>query len=206
MMSNGQPELINGRTVTFNPESHLYLVDGVPVPSVTQVVREVLEWQYHDVDPAVLKRAADLGVALHKEIEDYENEGVIGYSMEFSNYLKLKGRHGFNVLESEKIIYIEIDGKVICAGRLDMILDDSMDETLILGDIKRTYNVHPEHLKLQLNLYRIGYEQCYGQDIGRLMCIHLRKHVHEIIPVPVDEAYALMMLRRFKESDPSIRK
>jgi hypothetical protein len=195
-----KPEIINGRTVTFDPESHLYVVDGIPVPSVTQVVRDVLEWQYHDVDPAVLKRAADLGTALHKEIEDYENEGIMGSSTEFRNYLKLKRLYGFNVLESEKIIFIEDQGQVICAGRLDMILDDSTDETLILGDVKRTYNVHLDHLKLQLNLYKIGYEQCYKRDIGRLMCIHLRKHVHEIIPVDVDTDHAWAILDRFRKS------
>ncbi|MCF7933113.1 MAG: hypothetical protein K9K93_08080, partial [Acholeplasmataceae bacterium] len=63
-MDNGKETVIvNGRTVEFDANQHIYLVDGIAVPSVTQIVRRTLDWQYTDVDPMVLKRAADLGTA-----------------------------------------------------------------------------------------------------------------------------------------------
>lgn len=189
--------VVNHKSLSYNESTHEYIVDGIAVPSVTQIVRQTLDWQYTDIDPMVLKRAADLGTALHKEIESFEKNHILGRTREFNNYLVLKKRHGFEVVDSERIIFIEKNGQVLCAGRLDMIVHDSNKDGLVLADIKRTYSIHPEHLMLQLNLYRIGYRQCYGFDIDRMVCIHLRNHVHEVIQVPIDEAFAWDKLHSF---------
>lgn len=190
-------QMINGRIIEFIEETHTYYVDGIEVPSVTQIVAAVLPSQYKNIDPMVLKRAADKGVSLHKEIELYETENILGHSQEFNNYLKLKKRHLFNPIENEILIYIEHEGKPVCAGRLDMIIDNSQDGNLGIADIKRTYNIHREHLKLQLNLYALGYEQCYHQKINFLRCIHLRKFESNYIEIPIDQNYALEKIKAF---------
>jgi hypothetical protein len=51
---------------TFNPESHLYEVDGHPIPSVTQVMRAVnISYDYSMVGAQTLEHKRQIGVALH---------------------------------------------------------------------------------------------------------------------------------------------
>ena len=107
-MANHQDNLkqiVNGRTIEFFADEHIYYVDGIQVPSVTQIVASVLPSQYKDIDPAILKKAADKGISLHKEIELFETDGVIGYTEEFKNYRRLKKSHQFEPMENEVLIY-----------------------------------------------------------------------------------------------------
>ncbi|MDY0074668.1 MAG: hypothetical protein RBR75_02130 [Acholeplasmataceae bacterium] len=190
-------EVINGRTITYKDDTHAYYVDGIQVPSVTQIVSAILPSPYQGIETQVLKQAADRGIALHKEIEDYEISGIEGQSIEFHHYKQMKRRYGIRPLHNEKLIIIERDNQVICAGRLDMIVQLEQMSGLGVSDIKRTYRIHQEHLKLQLNLYRIGYMQSYHEQIDFLVCLHLRKFVYDLIFVPIDEAYAYQALEQF---------
>lgn len=192
-------EYIRGKKVEYIDETHAYYVDGVKVPSVTQLIAALLPSPYKDVEPTVLQQAANRGVALHKEIELYEQHGQMGTSMEFNYYLYLKKFHQIEAIENEKLVIIEHDGKIVCAGRLDMIIKMNGFSGLGIGDVKRTSQVHFDHLKLQLNLYRLGYMQSYGEAINHLTCLHLRRFVHEVINVPIDEAYTNDAIKRFLE-------
>ncbi|MCF7930787.1 MAG: hypothetical protein K9L02_04715 [Acholeplasmataceae bacterium] len=190
-------QVINGKTIEFIEDTHEYYVDGIKVPSVTQIVASVLPSQYKDIDPAVLQRAADKGISLHKEIELFETTGIVGNTEEFKNYLRLKRTNQFYATENEVLIYIEYEGKPVCAGRLDMIIQSEELQGLGIGDIKRTYNIHHEHLKLQLNLYAIGYEQSYLKEIKYLRCIHLRNGESNYIDIPIDFSYASNKLKEY---------
>ena len=194
---NNIKQIINGRRVEFYHDTHEYFVDGIKVPSVTQIVATVLPSQYKDIDPVVLQRAADKGISLHKEIELYETDGVVGYTEEFKNYRRLKKTNQFQPTENEVLIYIEHEGKPVCAGRLDMIIQSKDMDGLGIGDIKRTYNIHHGHLKLQLNLYAIGYEQSYNKEINFLRCIHLRNRESNYIKVPLDKEYAFEKIKEY---------
>ena len=57
--SNNIKQVINGRKVEFIADTHEYFVDGIKVPSVTQIVASVLPNQYRDIDKDVLKQAAE---------------------------------------------------------------------------------------------------------------------------------------------------
>ncbi|MBU1094308.1 MAG: hypothetical protein KKH01_07595 [Firmicutes bacterium] len=195
--NNDIKQTINGRTVEFIDETHEYFVDGIKVPSVTQIVASVLPSQYKDIDPLVLQRAANKGISLHKEIELFETDGVYGHSEEFKNYVRLKKYHQFQSTKNEVLIYIEHEGKPVCAGRLDMIIESKEHDGIGIGDIKRTYNIHHEHLKLQLNLYALGYEQSYQKEINFLRCIHLRNRESNYIKVPLDKDYAIGKLIKY---------
>jgi hypothetical protein len=192
-----QLEIINGKRVEYIDETHTYIVDGVEVPSVTQLISAVLPSPYKDIEPGVLKQAADKGIALHEEIEQFELHGIMGSSVEFNHYLYLKKKHLFEAVENEKLIIIEYKGKVVCAGRLDMIMHMEGMNGLGVGDIKRTYQLHMSHLKLQLNLYRLGYMQSYGKEITYLRCIHLRNWTYSFVEIDVDESYAKKGIEKY---------
>ncbi len=177
-------EMINGRLVEYLDDTHQYFVDGQEVPSVTQVVGKLFPGEYKDVDPTVLARAAARGTELHAAIEDFERHGLMSDLPEFRNYLAIKDTHRFEVVDNEKLIYVEDQGQVLCAGRLDMVI--RQDNLLGLADIKRTYSLNVAKLKVQLNLYRIGYQQCYGEAIHLLRGIHLRKEQANFVNIPLD--------------------
>lgn len=177
-------EWINGRLVEYRDDTHQYFVDGKEVPSVTQLVGKLFPGEYKDVDPGVLARAAARGTELHSAIEDFERHGLMSDLQEFRNYLSIKEAHRFEVVDNEKLIYVEDQGTVLCAGRLDMVI--RQNDLLGLADIKRTYSLNTAKLKVQLNLYRIGYQQCYGEAIHLLRGIHLRNEQANFVAIPLD--------------------
>ena len=183
MASSGSTSYsIRGHLVVFHEESHEYFVDGVKVPSVTEILGRYSRLHglddYSGIPDDVHRRAAARGTALHKEIEEYEKHGVRGFSEEFRNYLMLKGRHGVKVESSElPVLIFDGSGKPVCAGRLDLLA--TINGEAALGDIKRTSRLYPAKVSLQLNLYRIGYIESYGKACDRLFVMRLRKGVSE---------------------------
>ena len=199
MASSGSTSYsIRGHSVVFHEESHEYFVDGVKVPSVTEILGRYSRLHglddYADIPQDVLRRAAARGTALHKEIEEYEKQGVRGFSEEFGNYLPLKIRHGVKVVASElPVLIFDDSGQPVCAGRLDLLATINGDAAL--GDIKRTSRLYPKKVSLQLNLYRIGCIQSYGKACDRLFVMRLRKGVSEFREFPVDEKGARDVLK-----------
>lgn len=173
--------------VTFDPETHQYTVDGKDVKSVTQLISDMLPKTYKNVDPSILKKAAEKGIALHDAIERFERFGEISPIQEFKSYLHLKRFHAIHVLESEKIVVVSHHGVPICAGRFDMVIESPHLKGKGIADVKRTAHIFDTHLRLQLNLYKLGYEQTYKEAIHYLKCLHLRYDHANYLDVSVDK-------------------
>jgi hypothetical protein len=186
---------IREHVVEFESDSHTYYVDGVEVPSISQICKMENPAMYAGIDQRTLSHAASKGVSLHKEIEDYERFDIPGRSIEFDNYLVIKEQLGFTMELSERMVIIEIDGKIACAGRFDMLSKIGEDSVLI--DFKRTSRIHLDYVTLQLNLYRLGLVQSYGYAIDRLMMIRLRNYEANIIEVPIQETETLDVLGHY---------
>jgi len=60
--------------IEFLKEEHLYLVDGIITPSVTQILQFLFPDKYKDVPPEILANKAEYGSILHKVIEIAEQE------------------------------------------------------------------------------------------------------------------------------------
>jgi len=180
---------VGEHTVTFDKASHTYEVDSKPVISVTQLIKEVLPQTYKNVDPDILKRAALRGTELHDAIEQFEVNGEFSELLEFKYYRKLKRQHQFEVKKSEQIVVVKHHGIILCAGRFDMIVESPFIQGKGIVDVKRTAHLFSDHLKLQLNLYKLGYEQTFKEPIHYLKCIHLRFHHHEYVDVSVDSKF-----------------
>lgn len=188
--------------VTFDPIKHQYWVNNQPVISVTQIINEMLPKPYKNVNPIILKKAAEKGQALHDMIEHYERFGKKTYHIEMQGYLALKAQHQINVIENEKIVLIHHHGVVIAAGRFDMVVESPFIKGLGIVDVKRMAHIHEENLMLQLNLYKLGYEQTYKKRIDYLKCIHIRHNHHEYLDVPTNQDYVKELLDRFLEKHP----
>ena len=60
---------IQGHSLEYFDEEHLYLVDGIIVPSITQILKHKFGRKYEGIDRATLQRAADKGTQIHEAIE-----------------------------------------------------------------------------------------------------------------------------------------
>lgn len=185
---------INGYTLEFIPETHTYLVDGVIVPSITQIMQVKFGGKYAAVNRAVLDEAAARGTAVHEAIERLCTTGEVTDLKEVKNFLFLQRQYGFEVVNNEVpvILFDRFSPEPIAAGRLDLVLEERSGDLKIggLGDIKRTATLDKDYLAYQLNLYRIAYMQCYNENITFLRGVHLRDDTRKYVNIPICEPVA----------------
>lgn len=198
-------------TLEYFDDTHTYLVDGIEVPSITQILKVKFGNKYDGISRDVLNHASIKGSNLHKAIEVYEKTGeelslktYDKYGIEDSdsryelrNYRFLKKHYKFEVLDNEVPIILFKNDKPIAAGRLDLVLN--LDGDIGGGDIKRTSTLDKEYLAYQLNLYRIGYRQCYGVEWKFLKGLHLREDVRKFINIPVNEDMAWSLIELYEK-------
>ena len=164
---------------------HQYVVDGVCVKSITQLLKVKFGGKYEGIDKDTLKRASELGTQMHQAIQDWCEKGIESDLVELRNFKFLKSQYDFNVIENEVPVILSYDGEPMCAGRLDMVI--MMGDRIGLADLKRTATLDKEYLAYQLNLYRIAYRQTYGIEAEFLRGIHLREDTRKFVPIPVKE-------------------
>lgn len=138
-------------SVHFDPEQHLYTVDGVQLPSVTEVCR-FLAYDYKSAQPWLAEAAARRGTAVHEAcaLIDYdeipeETPGTAGYLKAYRRFLA-DYRPDWELIE-----YSMGNTKLGYAGTLDRygVIDG---ETAIV-DIK-TGQLHNAALSAQLTGYQ----------------------------------------------------
>lgn len=185
--------------VTYDDDAHTYFVNGQQVISVTQLIALVMPPMYKNVDPDILKKAAQRGTELHDAIEKYERDGEVSDIIELRNYRHLKRYHQIEVVEQEKVVIIRDHGIPVCAGRFDMTVKSPHQQGLGIVDVKRSSHLFIDHVTLQLNLYKLGYEQTYKTPIHYLKVMHLRNHHHEYKDIPVDKKLVRKVLDQYWE-------
>lgn len=73
--------------IFFDEQEHLYLVDGVEVPSVTEILSP-LHRSYGKVNPSILEYAANRGKAVHEALEVYDLGGELEATPETAPYIQ----------------------------------------------------------------------------------------------------------------------
>lgn len=188
-------EEIKGHVLEYLDEPHVYLVDGVIVPSITQILKYKFGGQYAGVSKKVLQDAADKGTEVHEAIERWCKTGEESDLPEVRNFRFLMKKYEFQVDYNEIPVILFKNDKPIAAGRMDLII--SMGQELGVADIKRTYKLNKEYLAYQLNLYRIAFQQCYGENITFLRGVHLREDVRKFVEIPIDEEMAWQLVEEY---------
>lgn len=192
-------EEINGHTLEFFEDEHLYLVDGIIVPSITQILAYKFGGKYAHVRKDVLERAAQAGTAVHEAIERYCKTGEESDLPELRSFKFLQRQYGFEVLENEVPVILFDDVYPIAAGRLDLVI--RRNGFMGLADIKRTVTLDKNYLAYQLNLYRIAYSQCYKLPVFDLRGIHLRENVRKFVRIPINEDMAWQLVIDYLEAN-----
>ena len=140
--------------IEFIESSHTYLVGGVIVPSVTQLINFIYPNKFDGVPKQTLLAKSKFGTNVHNAIECYENGLEFELSpMErvvFEQYLRVKDREKIEVVEQEKMIHYQDK----YAGRLDMIANVNGIRSLV--DVKTTAKIDYDSLAWQLAFYELG--------------------------------------------------
>lgn len=177
---------IKGHALEYIDDEHLYLVDGLIVPSITQMLKPKFGNKYAFVNKKVLDEASRKGTEVHSAIEDFCRKGIDNKDCkELQNFKFLKKSYNFDVIDNEVPVILFDNDEPIGAGRMDLVL--CMNGDIGIADIKRTSTLDKEYLTYQLNLYRLAYQQCYDIEINFLKGVHLREDKRKFVDIPIKE-------------------
>lgn len=169
--------------IDFLEEPHIYLVNGIITPSVSEILHYIFPDKYKGVNRKILNKKAEYGTTIHESIEMYEaniktmqlDEAFnvviqakdLSYIQEASlrQYVKLKREKNIEVLSQE--LMIQYEGKY--AGRFDMVAN--VNGAISLCDIKTTAELDEEYLSYQLSYYELA----IGKTFDKLYAIWLPK-------------------------------
>lgn len=174
--------------VEYIEESHTYLVDGIIVPSVTQLLQFKFPEKYKGVPESVLNSKAEYGTKVHKLIEILNSENcfkpvieavkefdyIIANSLE--QYTKIFSNNKIAPISQENIVY---NDRV--AGRYDLLAEVNGD--ISLCDIKTTATLDKDYLSWQLSIYnylgKLNVKKLYAiwlpkKDLGKLVEVEFK--------------------------------
>lgn len=172
----------------FYDTEHKYEVDGVKLPSVSEILRFMSRDIYGDVNQYTLDTAAERGTQIHKATEMLDKLGEAEIDDEYAPYLnayiQFLREHAVQWTQIERRMYHPGKGY---AGTIDRF--GLVDGAPTLLDIKSVSSVKKTVVKAQLN----GYEdmrRANGMDVAqRLCCLHLKRDgKYTLYDVPFDAA------------------
>ena len=165
-MSKSEQEKIisaNHNEIIFDEFNHTYTLNGVILPSVTQVMKRLSKEYYTDINQAVIEKAGKRGTKVHQAIELYETMGVYDEQVKdyVLQYLRAKSAYKFTPIKQE----LMLTNGIYC-GTVDMIAN--MNDKLVLIDLKATSKINDILVEVQLAGYKqllsdngIEVEDCY---------------------------------------------
>ena len=152
--------------VEFIEDGHIYLIDGVIVPSVTQILHKVFPEKYEGIPKEVLNAKAVYGTDVHKYIEIINKKKPkrpLAYIKRYCHpdmyqeesirqYLEILQEYNIEILESEKIVSYEN----LYGGTLD--IKAKVNGKLAIIDIKTTSELDKEWVSWQNSYYELADE------------------------------------------------
>lgn len=177
--------------LVFYDEGHIYELDGVQIPSVSEVTRFLSREVYGDVQQFRLDHAAARGTKIHKLTEALDKYGEIDADAEslpyIKAYLKFRREHDVQWEEIEKARY---HPQGLYAGTIDR--KGLVDGRRAIVDIKNSYRVHKPLYEAAQNLYRMTYPP---DSLDALLILHLKPdETYKLIELPIRDDLALACL------------
>lgn len=162
---------------TFNEKEHKYYIGGRELISTTQLMKKHnLAPDYSVVDEETLRRSADYGKIVHKELESFIKQDIPSYTQEVENFEMWIKENQLedSMIESE----LQVNNDIV-AGTIDFIFEK--DNELIIADFKTTSQVHKEAVSWQLSIYR----ELLGMEITKGVVFHIKGGLFEVIDIPL---------------------
>lgn len=175
----------------FYDESHSYTVDGVAVPSVSELTRFISRELYGEVAQYILDNAAERGTKVHKATEALDKFGTVEVEDDLVPYLKAYMAFLREHSPAWEKIEWSVAREALYAGTIDRL--GQVDGKKAILDIKTTANITPGHRVLYTaaqNLYRMAAEPQVGQ-LDVLYILQLKKDgTYRLIELPIEDSLA----------------
>lgn len=181
-------------TLIFYEELHEYVLDGVSVPSVSELMEPLRSREYQDIPYDVLEKAAERGTAVHAATERIDKNEAFEFPEEWFGYLE--AYRGF--LREHEVEWTATEKpmgsrKYGCAGTVDRI--GKIDGALALLDIKTTSKIHDKLVIPQLTFYNLLAEENGFPGIERFFILQLKKDgVYRLREYKANPVVALSLL------------
>ena len=161
----------------FNEQTHTYKLNDKILPSVTQIINEVLFYnKYSSVSEDTLELAKKKGSLIHKEIEDYIKTGSIGFTTELESFI--------NIVNDKKLEHMKSEVKVHneeIAGTIDIVC--KIGDKNVIIDTKTTSEFDKEYVSWQLSIYAYIIETYYNIPVNELYGMWLRDDKSKFVKV-----------------------
>ena len=168
--------------VLFFSETHQYFLGEKELSGITSLISKIYPKTYEGVPQDVLMRAAQQGSLTHETIELYDEMGIDSELPELKSYKKVINDYGLSVVATEYIVSDEER----YATAIDKVMQD-VDGNIILVDLKRTYKIHEDNVRLQLSICKYLFElQNPDLKVAKLFVLRLRNddvNFQELNPV-----------------------
>ena len=200
-------------TLSYIPETHTYLYDGVIVPSVTQIIHRMKPDMYSHIPASTLRLAAEYGDRVHEAIEAVALGGestVKEHSFEgiaVRRYKTLAEYHQISVFNTEQMVVYKDGDTPLFAGRYDLL--GSVNGRYAIIDIKTTSKLYTDYLGAQLCMYMMALRQMEDLEIEDAYCLWLpKKKLGTLIKIKVPEPEEILPTIRgiSEEIDEEIQK
>ncbi len=136
----------------FDDEHHIYRLDGVIIPSVSNIMEPLSEAKYAGISERTLAKAAEKGTSVHNSIENFIKFGIEDVNPEhrgfFDGFLKWWEKDQPVLVGSECRVYHRI---LQYGGTVDLLA--YIRGKLTLVDFKSTYALSDMTCGVQLEAY-----------------------------------------------------
>lgn len=177
----------------FDEVTHKYRYEGRIIPSVTQIIGDVLKGEREEMEQSA---AMYKGEVIHKTLE-YLDNGILGeYDPKIQSYVDAWNE--FKRVYKPEIISVEerrISGAATFAGTIDRVMVIEGRTTVV--DIKtgKSYKEYP--------LQTAGYALLYDNLIERRMCVFFDENGYKVEehtnPKDMEVFKALLLVWQFKK-------
>lgn len=164
----------------FNSQDHIYTLDGVVVPSVTQCT--ALLTNYGAIPAHVLQAACDFGTNVHGATELWDGGVLDEEALDpalapwLAGWKKFKAESGFEIVATELRVH---SAKYRYAGMLDRV--GVLNGKRVIVDIKTPMVVSPS-TGPQTAGYQQAYEELTGDKIKGRFAVQLSPDNYRLIP------------------------
>lgn len=149
--------------ILFDEKNHKYTLNGelLPIQGITRMIdRQIFGGKMQNVPESVLRKYAEFGSLVHKEIQDYYENGDFPTTDEAMAFVS----KGIQCTVCEFIV-----GDERVATAIDFVGEDGF-----LYDFKTSTTLDKERVSWQLSICAYLFEQQTGLKVKGLMGVHLR--------------------------------
>ena len=170
--------------IEFIESTHTYLVDGIIVPSVTQIMRQASDETYANIPPHILETAAKRGTIVHQAVYDYEVNHRINPDCPIDyleRYRVVKATSRLEPFRQEFMLTATVG--LTYAGTIDMLA--KIGDKTVLVDIKTSSARHPDLWAIQL----AGYSELLrenGVNVDECYILHLSAKSGKLLRIEPD--------------------